>query len=135
SGCIDEIVYRVRPAALQHVFAFVFNGTATTEIYTLSLHDALPIFTTTTYPVTDAGGVNPIFLSTLSSQAANYPNQTQLAAFANAMNFNQPLQAGPNTVKYSAYAELMSMVSILPFGTATPVSIRTSNIIDHGQDS
>src|SRR2546429_7760013 len=35
-------------------------------------------FTTTTYPVTDAGGVNPIFLSTLSSQAANYPNQTQL---------------------------------------------------------
>jgi len=56
-------------------------------------------FTTTTYPVTDAGGVNPIFLSTLSSQAANYPNQTQLAAFANAMNFNQPLQAGPNTVK------------------------------------
>src|SRR6266403_4966543 len=26
------------------VFVFVFNDTATTEIYTLSLHDALPIF-------------------------------------------------------------------------------------------
>src|SRR5205807_8706194 len=26
---------------------FLFNDTATTEIYTLSLHDALPIFTTT----------------------------------------------------------------------------------------
>ena len=25
------------------VFVFVFNDTATTEIYTLSLHDALPI--------------------------------------------------------------------------------------------
>src|SRR5436190_20914777 len=26
-------------------FSFFFNDTATTEIYTLSLHDALPIFT------------------------------------------------------------------------------------------
>src|SRR2546430_15668874 len=29
---------------------FFFNDTATTEIYTLSLHDALPISTTTTPP-------------------------------------------------------------------------------------
>src|SRR3712207_8453559 len=27
-----------------HVSSFFFNDTATTEIYTLSLHDALPIF-------------------------------------------------------------------------------------------
>src|SRR3712207_9337573 len=27
-----------------HIFIFFFNDTATTEIYTLSLHDALPIF-------------------------------------------------------------------------------------------
>src|SRR2546429_6646144 len=27
-----------------HCFFFFFNDTATTEIYTLSLHDALPIF-------------------------------------------------------------------------------------------
>src|SRR6266705_7039797 len=27
-----------------HYFFFFFNDTATTEIYTLSLHDALPIF-------------------------------------------------------------------------------------------
>src|SRR3712207_7716347 len=27
------------------LFVFFFNDTATTEIYTLSLHDALPIFT------------------------------------------------------------------------------------------
>src|SRR5258708_29754272 len=27
-----------------HFFLFFFNDTATTEIYTLSLHDALPIF-------------------------------------------------------------------------------------------
>src|SRR6266850_7841256 len=29
---------------LRCFFAFFFNDTATTEIYTLSLHDALPIF-------------------------------------------------------------------------------------------
>src|SRR2546422_8117600 len=36
---------------LQHTvsfFFFFFNDTATTEIYTLSLHDALPIWTTST---------------------------------------------------------------------------------------
>src|SRR4051794_31900655 len=32
----------LRPASRQPVF-FFFNDTATTEIYTLSLHDALPI--------------------------------------------------------------------------------------------
>src|SRR3712207_6974995 len=29
--------------AVKHLFLFFFNDTATTEIYTLSLHDALPI--------------------------------------------------------------------------------------------
>src|SRR3712207_9097445 len=29
---------------VRYVFFFFFNDTATTEIYTLSLHDALPIF-------------------------------------------------------------------------------------------
>src|SRR5260370_6870797 len=31
--------------ATHNYFVFFFNDTATTEIYTLSLHDALPIFT------------------------------------------------------------------------------------------
>src|SRR5258705_4116583 len=30
--------------SLMFIFFFFFNDTATTEIYTLSLHDALPIF-------------------------------------------------------------------------------------------
>ena len=39
------MVYRVddNGGAVQDVVSF-FNDTATTEIYTLSLHDALPIF-------------------------------------------------------------------------------------------
>src|SRR5215510_2297486 len=36
----DRIAYRYPPC----LFFFFFNDTATTEIYTLSLHDALPIF-------------------------------------------------------------------------------------------
>src|SRR6266571_7385464 len=37
----DGLGLRVRPSFLPH--CFFFNDTATTEIYTLSLHDALPI--------------------------------------------------------------------------------------------
>src|SRR5438876_7796197 len=37
--------------------SFFFNDTATTEIYTLSLHDALPIYPYTNPIMTDVGGV------------------------------------------------------------------------------
>src|SRR6478672_3501909 len=40
-----------------YIFFFFFNDTATTEIYTLSLHDALPIFDTVTAPALPAGWV------------------------------------------------------------------------------
>src|SRR5688572_33431314 len=36
------------------LFFFFFNDTATTEIYTLSLHDALPIFLRCSAPLTPA---------------------------------------------------------------------------------
>ena len=88
-------------------------------------------FNTGTYPVTDTAG-NPIFLSTLSTQAANYPGGQAQTAFANAMNANQPLQAGANTVNYSASAQLMSMISVTPFGTTTPVTVQTWQITSHG---
>src|SRR5258705_4491282 len=35
---------RSRPPSDPGLFCFFFNDTATTEIYTLSLHDALPIY-------------------------------------------------------------------------------------------
>src|SRR2546430_4476628 len=35
---------RLELAAFYYILFFFFNDTATTEIYTLSLHDALPIF-------------------------------------------------------------------------------------------
>src|SRR5580658_11297598 len=39
--CIDSILFI---SFFSFFFFFFFNDTATTEIYTLSLHDALPIF-------------------------------------------------------------------------------------------
>lgn len=96
---------------------------------------AFPGFQTNVYPVTDLNN-NPIYLSTLSTQAANYPNGQMQTAFANAMNANQPLQQGgqngANTVTYSASAQLMSMTSIVPFGTTQPVTIQTWKITAHG---
>src|SRR5258705_12364419 len=47
---------------------FFFNDTATTEIYTLSLHDALPISATTRSPDREkllrASGVDQVFIDT-----------------------------------------------------------------------
>src|SRR5262249_61626048 len=43
------------PSSLIFLLFFFFNDTATTEIYTLSLHDALPIYTRT------AGACGPWF--------------------------------------------------------------------------
>src|SRR5438105_12811429 len=37
------------------LFFFFFNDTATTEIYTLSLHDALPILADIVVPIPDSG--------------------------------------------------------------------------------
>src|ERR1039457_2619491 len=42
SGHVGLLDHRQRSLP-SHVFFFFFNDTATTEIYTLSLHDALPI--------------------------------------------------------------------------------------------
>src|SRR3712207_7666953 len=52
---------------------FVFNDTATTEIYTLSLHDALPIYKlpASTVMKTSAGESSPSALSRSRSSASS----------------------------------------------------------------
>src|SRR2546430_17172986 len=39
----DILIYSFMSPTFSYLFFFFFNDTATTEIYTLSLHDALPI--------------------------------------------------------------------------------------------
>src|SRR2546425_10115641 len=51
SSPLFSFVLVVRPFI---IFFFFFNDTATTEIYTLSLHDALPISSALTYGVASA---------------------------------------------------------------------------------
>ena len=44
TGCVhDVLIWRSSDLFFSFFVAFFFNDTATTEIYTLSLHDALPI--------------------------------------------------------------------------------------------
>src|SRR2546429_6678309 len=55
----------------QHFLFFFFNDTATTEIYTLSLHDALPICSSSSRPrSTSSGGIR----TTISRTAAGMRN-------------------------------------------------------------
>src|SRR3712207_8964280 len=44
-------------------FLFFFNDTATTEIYTLSLHDALPIFAMWAVDALRAAGLEPVVVA------------------------------------------------------------------------
>src|SRR5256885_10916750 len=50
---VPSSIYRHTPLSFSFFF-FFFNDTATTEIYTLSLHDALPIFASIGTQITDA---------------------------------------------------------------------------------
>jgi hypothetical protein len=86
-------------------------------------------YDTTKYPLQLTGGGN-VYLSTLTGQASTYPNALMQTAFANAVNGT--LQAGNTNVNYTASAQLMSMVTIIPFGTTTPVTVQTWQITAHG---
>lgn len=87
--------------------------------------------TLTAYPVQLAGGGN-VVLTTIPGQPSTYPDGQMVGAFQNAMNANWPLQAGANRINYYASAQLMSMVSVIPFGTTTPATIQTWKITAHG---
>src|SRR6266581_9689411 len=55
-------------------FVFFFNDTATTEIYTLSLHDALPILSG---PKSAAGGGRPPACSPSSGRSEEHTSELQ----------------------------------------------------------
>src|SRR5688572_33469961 len=53
-GCRLLVVFFLCPPIICFLFLFFFNDTPTAEIYTLSLHDALPIYAQRKQPVRDA---------------------------------------------------------------------------------
>lgn len=87
-------------------------------------------YNTTVYPVQLSSGNTFVYLSTLAGQPSTYPDAAMQAAFANAVNGT--LQAGNTNVNYTASAQLMSMVTMIPFGTTTPMTVQTWEITAHG---
>src|SRR2546427_8906148 len=58
-------------------FLFFFNDTATTEIYTLSLHDALPISPTNTFPPPGAHARRSWYRRRTANRAPESPRATR----------------------------------------------------------
>src|SRR3712207_8226261 len=72
------------------VHFFFFNDTATTEIYTLSLHDALPISTVFVSP-----GIEPPTISTM-------PNSPSVCAKTSTMAVKMPGQASGRSEEHTS---------------------------------
>src|SRR3989441_599988 len=106
ASAINKSTFRLRaagstadvPATVTVNAAFFFNDTATTEIYTLSLHDALPISAAVTDTIGTALGADSLWsfttdvAPTVTAQApapgaTGVPlNTTRTATFSKAMN-------------------------------------------------
>src|SRR6185437_14606568 len=96
--------------------------------YTPPTGTALASYTTTVSPVTYSG--SPAILSANSNHAANYADSTVQTAFNTAGSGS--LSAGNATVNYGAYAQLMSMFQVTPYGTTTPTTVQTWLITSDG---
>src|SRR2546429_9234333 len=73
--------YSVLSAEVAVIVFFFFNDTATTEIYTLSLHDALPIWSCRRLPGQRAGSLLPLSaLQPAEAQASPEKRQAEATA-------------------------------------------------------
>src|SRR5947208_9105070 len=61
---------------------FFFNDTATTEIYTLSLHDALPIWIAAPSSSSETGPSNPAASRSITGVVSLFERATSLTKFA-----------------------------------------------------
>src|SRR5256885_6726972 len=72
---IALVLEYIQQISLRSIF-FFFNDTATTEIYTLSLHDALPIYTSVQTKCGERRPTRLRTIETLSSMLRNCPTLT-----------------------------------------------------------
>src|SRR6185436_4056585 len=89
------------------MFFFFFNDTATTEIYTLSLHDALPIYLRANQPQT----MNPsrLFVGNLSYQTMEQDLQEFFAQAGNVTSVNLMFDKFTGKSRGFAFVELSSI--------------------------
>src|SRR5256885_17174492 len=64
-------------------FFFFFNDTATTEIYTLSLHDALPISTSSCRATTSSGSISATPVRSRAARARSEEHTSELQSPCN----------------------------------------------------
>src|SRR2546425_13110951 len=74
--CSVDSLFRLLYFAM-FFFFFFFNDTATTEIYTLSLHDALPISSVLQSPLRAPALPAPPVLGEVSERAAEAPSDSK----------------------------------------------------------
>src|SRR5258708_35938610 len=82
-------------------FFFFFNDTATTEIYTLSLHDALPIFNTAVFTVMDAVVLRDLPVrdpEQLVELVSQYPGEPRMNIFQRSEEHTSELQSPDHLV-------------------------------------
>src|SRR5688572_32617793 len=77
------------------VLFFFFNDTATTEIYTLSLHDALPI---SPFPMTGLQGTSPTGKPWAASRSGTSRNWFQESITSRSEEHTSELQSQSNLV-------------------------------------
>src|SRR2546430_9429818 len=82
----------------ERLFFFFFNDTAPTEIYTLSLHDALPISRQPSGAVTRTARPTPPFVGTSSGSSVRTTNSTADRATARSEEHTSELQSQSNLV-------------------------------------
>ena len=102
-----------------------------------------PLNTNYTYDVSPVKGkaayVNtPVILMSDSSYITpptshHYPNSAAETAYnTNGVGYGS-IAAGTQTLKYGTYAELLSMKSLVPFGSLTPVTLQRWKITSEGR--
>jgi hypothetical protein len=93
--------------------------------------DPLSAYNINVSPVTVGG--NPVVLSSLSGVSADYPVSAVSDAFALASTGS--LNVGPNTVNYTASAQLLYMKQFLQCGNAQPLIAQLWKLTSHGDIS
>src|SRR2546427_6486416 len=83
---------------------FFFNDTATTEIYTLSLHDALPIFSEPfTMSVADAEKVATAPLGPVASRIVGSPNIVTTGGVVSTDRKSTRLNSSHSQISYAVF--------------------------------
>src|SRR5690242_21092537 len=89
--------YDITPVVRLCTFRFFFNDPATTEIYTLSLHDALPILTT----------MNADTVNTLATQALTVTLEVSMPFLLAGLDTSRVTEIGRHTSELQSHVNLV----------------------------